>query len=84
MRNIGGILCALLGMMAYGYCENLDKKQVKGLRIRITGVGFRTWGLGLRVRGVGFRTKGFGFRVQGVGFIINGFGLKGSGCRIKD
>uniref|UniRef100_A0A7S0S9T5 Sugar phosphate transporter domain-containing protein n=1 Tax=Mantoniella antarctica TaxID=81844 RepID=A0A7S0S9T5_9CHLO len=33
MRNIGGILCALLGMMAYGYCENLDKKQAEASKI---------------------------------------------------
>ena len=29
-RNICGILCALVGMMAYGYCENLDKQAEAG------------------------------------------------------
>ena len=29
-RDICGILCALVGMVAYGYCENLDKQAEAG------------------------------------------------------
>ena len=35
---------------------------MKGVRVRVSGLGFKIWGFGFRVWGLGLRVKGLGLK----------------------